>query len=76
MYCFNFIFIYDKVRTLTYIFVVSNWFSYLLREHMEILNVTNPLKAKLAKWLRDEHNRTFIDWLCNRVSNGCVSVLI
>ena len=43
---------------------------------MEILNVTNPSKAKLAKCLRDEHNRTFIDWLRNTVSNGYVSILI
>ena len=34
---------------------------------MEFLNSSFPHKAKSKKWLQDEHNRTFIGWLRDRV---------
>ncbi|XP_073131634.1 uncharacterized protein [Henckelia pumila] len=38
-----------------------------IEEHMEFLNSSFPKKAKSKKWLQDEHNRTFIVWLRDRV---------
>ena len=37
---------------------------------MEELKAVNPNKTKRQKWLRDEHNRTFINWLQIRATVG------
>ncbi|XP_062010312.1 uncharacterized protein LOC133726719 [Rosa rugosa] len=34
-----------------------------LIEHEELLKIQHPKKSKSEKWLRDEQNRTFQDWL-------------
>ncbi|XP_073152786.1 uncharacterized protein [Henckelia pumila] len=39
-----------------------------IEEHMMELNARFPYKAKSKKWLQDEHNRTFVNWLRDRVA--------
>ncbi|XP_024172237.1 uncharacterized protein LOC112178311 [Rosa chinensis] len=36
-------------------------------EHLETLKLEHPQKSKSEKWLRDEHNRRFSNWLQQRV---------
>jgi hypothetical protein len=36
-------------------------------EHLEKLKLEHPQKSKREKWLRDKHNRTFGNWLQQRV---------
>ncbi|TXG66340.1 hypothetical protein EZV62_007615 [Acer yangbiense] len=40
-----------------------------INEHMEQFKLENPSKARRQKWLQDEHNRTFIYWLRERIGN-------
>ncbi|KAA0043012.1 transposase [Cucumis melo var. makuwa] len=35
--------------------------------HMEILKSSNPRRARNEKWLRDEHNRSFPNWIRDEV---------
>ncbi|XP_050939141.1 uncharacterized protein LOC127148819 [Cucumis melo] len=39
----------------------------LHRRHMEILKSSNPRRARNEKWLRDEHNRSFPNWIRDEV---------
>ncbi|XP_073153088.1 uncharacterized protein [Henckelia pumila] len=41
-----------------------------IEEHMTFLNEKFPNKAKSKKWLQDEHNRAFANWLRDRVGSG------
>ncbi|XP_073057309.1 uncharacterized protein [Primulina eburnea] len=40
-----------------------------IKPHMEYLIARFPHRAKSKKWLQDEHNRTFIVWLRDRVAH-------
>ena len=52
-----------------YVHLVNLGFIYIfVSEHMQHLDATFSRKAKSKKWLQDEHNRTFIAWLDDRVS--------
>ncbi|WCJ36597.1 hypothetical protein M5689_021378 [Euphorbia peplus] len=38
-------------------------------EHMNFLHLCYPYQKKNAKWMRDKQNKTFPEWLKNRVNN-------
>lgn len=42
---------------------------YFIREHKAYLKSTLRGKVRTEKGLLDEHNRTFINWLSDRVSS-------
>ena len=42
---------------------------------MEELKVVNPNKTKRQKWLQDEHNQTFINWLREKVYDYVLRIL-
>ena len=42
---------------------------------MEELKVANPNKTKRQKWLQDDHNRTFINWLGEKVYDYVLGIL-
>ncbi|KAL0556002.1 hypothetical protein IC582_004506 [Cucumis melo] len=58
----------------TFIYILLNkWYSLLPsrlalhRRHMEILKSSNPRRVRNEKWLRDEHNRSFPNWIRDEV---------
>lgn len=51
-----------------YIVVLKLLLIFLFSEHMAHLKATSGRKNKSEKVLLDEHNKTFINWLQDRVS--------
>ncbi|XP_073284694.1 uncharacterized protein [Primulina huaijiensis] len=41
-----------------------------IEEHMTYLDAKFPHKAKSKRWLQDEHNRTFINWIRDSVASA------
>ena len=54
---------------LSQLYYPNNCISFMCREHIDILKAVNPTKAKQQVWLQEEHNRSFADWLRQRVRN-------
>ena len=58
---------------LKYVVIIEKVLTYM--QHMEELKATNPNKTKRQKWLQDEHNRTFINWLREKVYDYVLGIL-